>query len=145
MGERCRRLSIEDMGTHLEAECPSYCSLRDCAACINEIFTTARRLDRPRILVNFTATKVQIPISDLFALGKFVAEEGRGHIKLAVVASAQAVTPDRFFQTVAQNRGINVRVFVDDFDSALSWLESGEIVEKFSRFGLGPGQANDTK
>ena len=145
MGERCRRLSIEDTGTHLEAECPPYCSLKDCAVCISEIFTTARRLNRPRILINFTATKVQIPISELYALGQHVAEEGRGHIKLAVVASAQAVTPDRFFQTVAQNRGLNVRVFVDDFDSALSWLESGEVVERFSPFGLGPGQVNDTK
>lgn len=145
MAERCKHLSIEDAGTHIKAVCPPYYSVRDCAAGMNEIFTTARRLDRPRILVNFTATKHQIPIIDLYKLGEHAAEEGRDYFKLAVVASQKAVTPDRFFQTVAQNRGLNVRVFVEDFEAALSWLRSGEVVEKFRFLRMGPDHPNGMK
>lgn len=44
-------------------------------------------------------------------------------VRLAVVDRAERLKPDRFMETTARNRGINVRVF-DDPAPALDWLRS---------------------
>ena len=44
-------------------------------------------------------------------------------VRLAIVDRADRILPDRFLQTTARNRGINVLVF-DDPAPALEWLRS---------------------
>jgi hypothetical protein len=44
-------------------------------------------------------------------------------VRLAIVDRADRLKPDRFLETTARNRGINVRVF-DDPAPALDWLRS---------------------
>ena len=44
-------------------------------------------------------------------------------VRLAIVDRAERLKPDRFLETTARNRGINVRVF-DDTAPALDWLRS---------------------
>jgi hypothetical protein len=44
-------------------------------------------------------------------------------VRLAIVDRADRLKPDRFLETSARNRGINVRVF-DDPQPALDWLRA---------------------
>ena len=43
-------------------------------------------------------------------------------IKTAMLADDRIVLPDKFFESVARNRGIRIRVFTDE-DQAVAWLE----------------------
>jgi hypothetical protein len=45
----------------------------------------------------------------------------KGGIKLAIVAREEQMTPERFFETVARNRGIHLKVFTE-LDEAIVWL-----------------------
>ena len=43
--------------------------------------------------------------------------------RVALVGRQEAVLPDRFAETVAVNRGINLKVFID-MDQAVDWLKA---------------------
>lgn len=58
---------------------------------------------------------------DRFQLGTRAAEAAAGWIKLALVAPERLIDPDRFGQVVAQNRGLQVKVFAEEV-GALEWL-----------------------
>lgn len=44
-------------------------------------------------------------------------------IRIAIVDNPKRIKPDRFLETTARNRGIDVMVF-SDFDAAVEWLKA---------------------
>ncbi len=63
-----------------------------------------------------------LSITEWYTLGTAFEKSWPG-VRLAIVDRADRILPDRFLQTTARNRGINVLVF-DDLQPALDWLRS---------------------
>ncbi len=61
-----------------------------------------------------------LSITEWYQLGSAFEATWPG-VRLAIVDRADRLLPDRFLQTTARNRGINVLVF-DDLQAALDWL-----------------------
>ena len=81
---------------------------------------------RAKILIDVTRITGNIPFFDRFEYSAFLAKYKREHAltkvgKIAVVGHEPIVDKDKFGETVAVNRGANVRVFTD-MDNASAWL-----------------------
>jgi hypothetical protein len=81
---------------------------------------------RSKILIDVKGVTGHIPFSDRFqfadSLSKYRETHALGKVgKIAVVGKEPIVDKDRFGETVAINRGTNVRVFTD-MSEALRWI-----------------------
>jgi hypothetical protein len=75
-----------------------------------------------RVLVDERELRYHLSITDSFKSGKFVAETAPLGSKIAVVCSLEGKVGTKFWETVAVNRGLMVRVF-DDVEDAEEWLQ----------------------
>ena len=81
---------------------------------------------RAKILIDVTNIAGNIPFFDRFEYATFLARYKREHAstkvsRIAVVGHEPIVDKNKFGETVAINRGANVRVFTD-MDNAYAWL-----------------------
>jgi hypothetical protein len=67
-------------------------------------------------------TGARLSDMDRYDVGVLAARESVG-APIAMVGPATLVDPRRFGESVARNRGLNVRVFID-MDEATAWLRS---------------------
>jgi hypothetical protein len=58
-----------------------------------------------------------------YELGKRLAEVAGGLVRVAIIANASIIDPQKIAALVAQNRGMNVDVFASEAD-ALKWLDT---------------------
>jgi len=121
--ETTRNVTIEDRGSYLSIVFPAYQGADSFLDYINMGFEAAMAHPSKRVLVDHTATRQLVPIADIYDLGKALSgNEGVYQLRIAMVSSRESVYPDRFFETVAANRGIAIRIFTEDFDAARDWL-----------------------
>ena len=86
------------------------------------IAETCSRRKIGRALADARPMKGDLSITEWHTLGTAFETTWPG-VRLAIVDRADRLLPDRFLQTTARNRGINVLVF-DDPKPALDWLRS---------------------
>lgn len=77
-----------------------------------------------KVLMNGLKVTGNISTFDRFNIAKIYAHSLLGgNIKFSMVANTDIINPNSFFETVATNRGINVKVFID-LEKAKKWLLS---------------------
>ena len=74
---------------------------------------------RPRVMIDFVHVEGEISVLTLFEMGVKVAEIGTALSHLALVERPERILPDRFWQNVARNRGLNVLVCARDRKSVV--------------------------
>jgi len=62
---------------------------------------------------------------DIYEIGKYVAERLAGDYRIAIVYDKEFFSKGGFFETVASNRSLCVRIFLD-FNEAEKWLTEGD-------------------
>jgi hypothetical protein len=127
MTPSCNVMQTEFKNGILHACCPDLCGLKleECMGCLDDLYQAVTHHGATRLLIDSTAIVKQLPIMDLYEIGRRVAETHQTHpLSIAIVSHRGAVYPDRFFQTVVSNRGVNLLVFVEDFDAAAAWLSA---------------------
>ncbi len=82
------------------------------------------RLALRGVLYDVRAVEVKLGIMDLFRAGESLAAAGRSGVRFAVLARPEQTMPDRFFESVASNRGATVRVCIQESE-AHRWLGCG--------------------
>lgn len=116
-------VSVEDQGEYLLVKQLRGGCKEDCIACIGDVYDAAARLEKRKVLVDSTAIPEPFPTMATYEIGECLANRDTKYpIQLAIVFLHTAVLPDRFFQNIAMNRGARMRMFVEDFDAAVSWL-----------------------
>ncbi len=80
-----------------------------------------RREKRSRLLIDITRVNEVPTVSQRFQAGKRAAVFAEYGIRVAVMCSPEQVEPRRLVELVAQNRGVDVRVFTD-LSAAQGWL-----------------------
>ena len=63
---------------------------------------------------------------DRYQIGEELATAAEGQVRVALVARAELIDPERFGITVARNRGLTADVFTTDA-AALAWLLLPEV------------------
>lgn len=73
------------------------------------------------VLFDIRDVPVPLNIVNFYEMAKVFAREWDRRLTVVLLGHSEQQTPDRFFQTAAQNRGVSVRGFTT-FDDALAWL-----------------------
>lgn len=84
----------------------------------------AERCDRAgnkKVLIDSTGINGELSFIDKYFLGENAQIFARHGLKIATVLRSELIDSQKFGETVARNRGVNVRVFAD-VPSAKSWL-----------------------
>lgn len=76
-----------------------------------------------RAVADARAMTGDLQIFDWHRLGTSFEHTWTRTVRLAIVDNAERLKPDRFLETTARNRGIDVMVF-SDLDTALAWLQA---------------------
>ena len=87
---------------------------------LNSILKILEDRSLTKVFVDGTAVTSYPPTFPVFDFGSKVAESLRG-VRVAIVATRNRLNESSFFETVARNRGGNVKIF-DSPDTALAWL-----------------------
>jgi hypothetical protein len=74
-----------------------------------------------RILIDSRQLKGNISTMDRFEAGSF-SEIKPSKLQTAIVASEEHILPDKFYENVTNNRGINTKV-TSNINEALDWLK----------------------
>jgi hypothetical protein len=77
---------------------------------------------RNKLLMNISAIKAVLSFPQRFRAGERMVIFSEYGIKVAVVASLSLVDPGRLAELVAQNRGVDVRIFLDLAEAEI-WLQ----------------------
>ena len=76
-----------------------------------------------RVLCDERELEYRLSTIDTFELAAFLADQARGLARVAIVCSEKCVADAKFWETVAVNRMLSVRVFRDPAD-ARAWLDA---------------------
>ena len=113
------RYSTERLATHIAVHVAGIATLDDFIALIDVLaFETRRHRDR-RCLVNLLQVVNELKFTDHFQIGEETARKLQNLDRLASVVPADRIT--RTSEKVAQQRGMELRVFTDERE-ALNWL-----------------------
>ena len=98
-------------------------SLQEAISLVSRAIIFAKNHQVRRLLVNTKKLTGFGPIGalDRYTMGEQFANAGWFSVRLAVVARAELIDPQRFGVTVARNRGLDVDVFTSEA-KALAWL-----------------------
>jgi len=122
-------VDIEPREHYLRATVSGAYSLRAAQDAYDQAVKTAVALGHTRILIDATGVSGAPTQDERYMLGLFVAAEQRVlaartpavSVQVAVLGRRPLVDPDRFGETVAVNRGANVKVS-EQLAEALAWL-----------------------
>ncbi|HEY6865404.1 MAG TPA: hypothetical protein VI319_16040 [Burkholderiales bacterium] len=89
---------------------------------LRALIDTCRRDGIARVLIDTRDVAGNVPILDRSDIGKIMANTQGPPIAFAVVCRPERVTPERFLQVVANNRGGTVKVVTEPGEGFL-WLQ----------------------
>lgn len=98
------------------------CDSADRACAVAErILEDCARLGLFKVLIDAVAITQTMPLLSYYEAGTRCAELKDRYVKVACIVHPQATNPDRFYENVLRNRGIDYRWFLED-DQARQWL-----------------------
>ena len=113
---------IQDEGVFLRVKAVGTCDnleqLKEYVLAIHQAATSA---GLTRALVDERELRYRLSTIDSFESGSFVAEMAPLGAKIAVTCNLEGKADTRFWETVAVNRGAEVKIF-DDIESAEEWI-----------------------
>ena len=117
-----QHIQIEPKEGYLHVEVSGVFDQTKAKGFIREILNACQRYELSKIFVDIRKIKGPIPNVARFKLAEFLAAEQTVPVRMAVFESAGQVPDDGFFENVAVNRGVMVRVSTD-LKEVVKWLE----------------------
>jgi hypothetical protein len=78
-----------------------------------------------RLLIDIRGERVDLSIGDRYDLAVEYAKSSLARLQVGVLGDAPQATTERFFETVAQNRGASIFVFFTEAE-AVAWAKGGD-------------------
>jgi hypothetical protein len=97
-------------------------------ALFKQVVEASIRLQRPRVMIDFVNVEGEISVLTLYEMGVKVSQLGAALTHLALVERPERILPDRFWQNVARNRGLNVMVCASEAEAASFLMNTPEFV-----------------
>ena len=89
---------------------------------VDVLAATCRKEDCYAVLFDCRPMTGEMPTFDRYKIGQYGAEVLPHSIKIAMLGREDQVSPDDFFENVAVNRGMILKVFSDE-KKAIEWLK----------------------
>lgn len=115
---------IELTPGYVVVRCSGMFDLASALQVYDAAFGAAEREGKPAALIDAFGIEGDLPTAiDRFSMGARIAEHRTKGVRLAVAGQWGLIDPARLGETVAVNRGAQVKVF-GDLDAARQWLEA---------------------
>jgi anti-anti-sigma regulatory factor len=122
-------INLESRKHHLRATVSGAYNLRDAQDAYDEVLKAAIAHGHTRVLIDASAVTGAPTQDERYMLGLFAAAEQRVlearvpglSVQVAVFGRPPLIDPERFGETVAVNRGANIKVS-EQLGEALAWL-----------------------
>ncbi|MGA2505069.1 MAG: hypothetical protein ABSG01_13340 [Anaerolineales bacterium] len=115
------KIKIEKKADYLVANFSGQANLQEVGNRFESLAVRCRSAKRNKLLMNISTIKAVPTFSERFRAGERAVIFSEFGLKVAVVASPEQVEPRRLAELVAQNRGVDVRIFLD-LAAAEEWL-----------------------
>jgi hypothetical protein len=117
-----QHIQIEPKEKYLQVEVSGVFDQAKAKGFIRAILNACQRHELWKIFVDIRKIRGPIPDIARFNLAEFLAAQQTVPVRMAVFESAGQVSDDGFFENVAVNRGVMVRVSTD-LKEVVKWLE----------------------
>lgn len=115
------KIKIEKRVDYLVAKFSGEANLQEIGQRFESLAVRCRKERKHKLLIDVTAIKAAPTFSDRYRAGESAVVFAEFGIKIAMVGMAALIDPRRLGELVAQNRGVNGRVF-SDLEEAKKWL-----------------------
>jgi len=114
------RISVEDEFLKVDSfgSCEDFYQLQEYVLAIHQ---AAVSNSRTKVIVNESQLEYKLTTVETFGSGRFVSRIAPREVKIAVVCKLEGWNNTKFWETVAVNRGVMVKIFIDQ-DKAEKWL-----------------------
>lgn len=114
---------VHDREGYIELQVEGPFSIPGLEGLVNEITGALKGRSASRLLLNMTGITVGKPLTTMerYAMGMAAVRLPKG-LRIAALSRMDLLDPERFGQRVAQNRGAQIQVFVDE-PAAVAWLK----------------------
>jgi hypothetical protein len=118
-------LQMTPKSRYLLAVVTGECSLPEAKDHFTQILAACREQNLSSTVVDVRDVIIRDPMTTMkrFEFAEFLARTAGGGVSVAYVGSKAHVDPRGFGETVARNRGLNLKITTDMAD-ALAWIES---------------------
>lgn len=117
-----KRLSSEKDGQQFILELTGSYNFKEAVEQFDDIGNYYNNNKFNKLLIDLSEIEGNIPIIDRFNLGEIFVKKLAPLDKTAIISNQSLASPDNFFQTVARNRGANVKIFMDKKEAS-DWLD----------------------
>ena len=117
-----QHIQIEPKEGYLHVEVSGVFDQAKAKEFIRQILNACQKHELWKIFADIRKIKGPIPNTARFKLAEFLAAEQTVPVQMAVLKSEGQVPDDRFFENVAVNRGVMVKVSTD-LKEVVKWLE----------------------
>ena len=97
-------------------------SLEEVLAYGGAIIQAAIEYSSKKILCDERGLRYAISLTDTYKLAEEASRFAKNVVRIAIVCNAHYLDEGRFFETVASNRGLIIRV-TSNYDEATAWLD----------------------
>lgn len=115
-------IQIEARETYLYVKGRGTFSVNAALRGFQRIVALSKELNRTRVLADLCEVTDDHNVLALYEVGVQMPRYWKGIRCLAILNRPEQILPDRFWQNVTRNQGLNTGVF-DDLDEAVAWLE----------------------
>lgn len=115
-------LRIEPGGDYLHITFSGPFSIAAAKKSVDEMVAACAREDCRKVLFDCRPMTGVLQVLDRFDMGEYGALTIPHAIKIAMLGREDQILPDRFFETVAQNRGLLLALF-SEVSKAVEWLK----------------------
>jgi hypothetical protein len=116
-------VKINELPDYLHIQYSGEFRLAEAKTSVDAMLEACRQSGSTKVLFDCTAMCGELTVMDRFNVGQYASEKMDPRLKIAMVADKKYILPDNFFEVVARNRGIYMRVFSEK-DEAIEWLRS---------------------
>jgi hypothetical protein len=116
-------VTINRQGDHLHIIFSGSFSLAASKASVDAMVKACAEGRCSKVLFDCRPMTGEMSIMDRFDTGQYGAQTITHGIKIAMLAREDQISPNNFFENVAVNRGVNLKVFTDE-NGAIEWLRA---------------------
>jgi hypothetical protein len=118
MSQRLKIVNVEDR-LHITFSGPF--SVEAGKKSIDAMVAACKREGSTKVLFDCRPMTGVLQVLDRFDMGEYGASTIPHFVKVAMLGREDQILPDKFFETVARNRGLLLAVF-SEIDEAIAWL-----------------------
>jgi hypothetical protein len=115
------QLQLEDKPGYLKASFAGACAKEEVERHFKSLAEKCKSSKKNKLLLDFTEVPLDISLVDLYELGKMTLVFAQYACKVSAVCKPERPDSQRFLETVAQNRWVELRVFTN-VEEAIEWL-----------------------